>query len=279
MPELPEVETVARDLDAALAGWRIDAAEIHHPAVAAAPDPAAMVEGLLGRRILSVGRRAKFIVFDLSPACFLVVHLRMTGRLLLVDPGTPPEKHTHAILHLQDDANRRRDLHFHDTRRFGRLWLVDDAGLQALFAGLGPEPLGDAFTPAFLNSLLGSRATKLKPLLLNQERLAGLGNIYVDEALFAAGLHPERQAKSLSPAEVDRLYHAIRSVLGEAVAHRGTSLSDAEYRDAQGEKGEHQGHVRVFRRQGQPCPRCGAVIQRTRLGGRGTHFCPSCQPL
>jgi formamidopyrimidine-DNA glycosylase len=279
MPELPEVETVARDLNAALAGWLIADVEIRHPAIAASPDPEAMVRGLAGCRVLRVRRRAKFIVFDLDPAGHLVIHLRMTGRLLLVEAGAPPEKHTHAILHLQGNAGSAVDLHFHDTRRFGRLWLVDAASLLALFAGLGPEPLGDAFTPAFLNAMLATRATRLKPLLLNQERLAGLGNIYVDEALFAAGLHPERQAKSLSPVEVDRLYHAIRSVLGEAVAHRGTSLSDAEYRDAQGEKGGHQLHVSVFRRHGSPCPRCGAAIQRTRLGGRGTHFCPACQPL
>ena len=155
--------------------------------------------------------------------------------------------------------------------------LLDAAGLDSLFAPLGPEPLGDAFSRQDLAALLAGRPTKLKPLLLDQTRLAGLGNIYVDEVLFHAGLNPTWQAKSLSAVEVDRLYEAIRQVLGQAVDHRGTSLSDAEYRDALGNKGGHQDHVAVFRQQGRPCPRCGAIIQRTRLAGRGTHFCPQCQ--
>ena len=278
MPELPEVETIARDMDAALRGCRLRAAEVRHPVVVADPGTGAFCQRLAGQSGAAVRRRGKFIVVDLSGGDHLVIHLRMTGRLLLQKVGTPPEKHTHVILRLQGNNGATRELHFHDTRRFGRLWLVDDAGLEALLARLGPEPLADDFTSAQLAGLLANRSTRLKPLLMDQGSLAGLGNIYTDEALFQAGLHPEREAKSLSPAEVDRLYRAIRQVLTQAVSHRGTSLSDAEYRDTRGEKGQHQGHVAVFRQQGSPCPRCGATIQRTRLAGRSTHFCPQCQP-
>jgi formamidopyrimidine-DNA glycosylase len=225
-----------------------------------------------------VRRRAKYIVFDLAGGDHLVVHLRMTGRLVLADSEAAPLKHTHVVLRFRDTAGEERSLHFHDTRRFGRLWLLDAAGLDSLFAPLGPEPLADAFSRQDLAALLAGRQAKLKPLLLDQTRLAGLGNIYVDEVLFDARLNPTWQAKSLSAAEVDRLYEAIRRVLRQAVDHRGASLSDAEYRDAHGNKGGHQDHVAVFRQQGRPCPRCGAVIQRSRLAGRGTHFCPQCQP-
>jgi formamidopyrimidine-DNA glycosylase len=278
MPELPEVETVARDLHAALGGWQVVGVDVRQSAVIAAPEAVAFAADLTGQTVLAVRRRAKYIVVDLADGGHLVVHLRMTGRLVLAEAGAAPLKHTHVVLQLRNQGGEERALHFHDTRRFGRLWLLDAAGLDSLFASLGPEPLEDRFSRQTLASLLAGRSTKLKPLLLDQTRLAGLGNIYVDEALFHAGLHPTRQAKSLSASEVDRLYQAIRHVLGRAVAHRGTSLSDAEYRDAQGNKGGHQDHVAVFRRQGRPCPRCGAVIQRTRLAGRGTHFCPQCQP-
>jgi formamidopyrimidine-DNA glycosylase len=278
MPELPEVETVARDLHSALSGWQVVGVDIRQPAVIAAPEAEAFAAGLTGQTVLSVHRRAKYIVVDLAGGDHLVVHLRMTGRLVLTDAGAAPVKHTHVVLRFRNAAGEERELHFHDTRRFGRLWLLDAAGLGSLFAPLGPEPLEDAFSRQDLATLLAGRPTKLKILLLDQTRLAGLGNIYVDEALFHAGLNPTWQAKSLSAAEVDRLYEAIRQVLSQAVAHRGTSLSDAEYRDAQGNKGGHQDHVAVFRQQGRPCPRCGAIIQRTKLAGRGTHFCPQCQP-
>ncbi len=278
MPELPEVETVARDLHAALSGWQVVGVDIRQPAVIAAPTAEDFATGLTNRTVRAVWRRAKYIVVDLAGGDHLVVHLRMTGRLVLADAGAAPLKHTHVVLRLRNGVGEECALHFHDTRRFGRLWLLDAAGLTALFAPLGPEPLEDAFSRQDLAALLAGRPTKLKPLLLDQTRLAGLGNIYVDEALFHARLNPTWQAKSLSAAEVDRLYEAIRQVLGQAVAHRGTSLSDAEYRDAQGNKGGHQDHVAVFRQQGRPCPRCGTVIQRTRLAGRGTHFCPQCQP-
>jgi formamidopyrimidine-DNA glycosylase len=274
MPELPEVETVARDLQAGVAGRRITAVEIRHPAAVASPSSQEFAAQLTGKTVGRVWRRAKFIVLDLEPPMHLVVHLRMTGRLLLVPFGSEVAKHTHVVLGLTGDA----ELHFRDTRRFGRMWLVSDDGLARLFAGLGPEPLDAGFSSFDLASILAKRRTKLKPLLLDQGRVAGLGNIYADEALFGAGLHPCREAGSLSADEVRRLHASIRSVLGEAVQHRGTSLSDAEYRDAHGEKGGHQDHVAVFRRQGRPCPRCGGPIQRIVLGGRSTHFCPSCQP-
>ena len=164
MPELPEVETVARDLDAALRGAEITGVDVRQPVVVAAPGAADFPRLLTGRTVLGVRRRAKFIVCDLSGGLHLVIHLRMTGRLLLQAPGTPPEKHTHAVISLRDAAGVARELHFHDTRRFGRLWLVDADGLAALFAGLGPEPLSGDFTADCLAGLLSCRTTKVKPL-------------------------------------------------------------------------------------------------------------------
>lgn len=293
MPELPEVETIARDLRQALPGRHIINVEVRHSDIVAALQSGDFARRLVGSVIQDVWRRGKYIVMDLKtpdggPKGHLVFHLRMTGRLLLKwqipdgqsRPGEAgadlqPEKHTHLILGFQEG----QELHLRDTRRFGRVWLLDEADLGKLLAPLGPEPLLPGFTPQYLAAALKGRTAKLKPFLLNQRNLAGLGNIYADEALFLAGLHPAREARSLSLQEIERLYQAIRQVLQQGLEHRGTSLSDAEYRDALGQKGHHQDHLAVFRRQGRPCPRCGTPIQRLRLAGRSAHYCPECQPL
>jgi formamidopyrimidine-DNA glycosylase len=282
MPELPEVETIARDLHQHLAGWAIVGVTVREPRAIDSLTPQVFSERLTGQRIRSVGRRAKYIVFELEGGERLLVHLRMTGRLLLCAPDEPLSKHTHVVLDLEPGSQSQpaagaTQLRFVDTRKFGRLSLVAPLHLTALDKRLGPEPLLDDFTPQVLSEALRGRRTKLKPFLLDQRRLAGLGNIYADESLFLAGLHPEREARSLTPDEVARLHAAIRHVLATAIGNRGTSLSDAEYRDATGEKGRHLEHLAVFRRTGQPCPRCGTAIQRIRLGGRSTHFCPRCQ--
>lgn len=292
MPELPEVETIARDLQQALPGRRIIEVEVRHGGIIAAPQSADFAQRLVGTVIKDVWRRGKYIIMGLEAQGggrdgHLVFHLRMTGRLLLKkpadNPGRPdeagasllPEKHIHLIIRFQE----RQELHLRDTRRFGRVWLLDDTGLEKLLAPLGPEPLLADFTPQRLATALSGRSTKLKPFLLDQRNLVGLGNIYADEALFLAGLHPAREARSLSFQEVERLHEAIRQVLQQGLEHRGTTLSDAEYRDALGQRGSHQYHLAVFRRQGQPCPRCGTPIRRLRLAGRSTHYCPNCQPL
>ncbi len=282
MPELPEVETIARDLHQHLAGWSIVGVTVREPRVIDSLTPQEFSERLTGQRIRGVGRRAKYIVFELDSGDRLLVHLRMTGRLLLCAPDEPLSKHTHVVLDLEpvtrsESAAVVTQLRFVDTRKFGRLSLVAPWHLEALDGRLGPEPLLDDFTTQVLSEVLRGRRTKLKPFLLDQRRLAGLGNIYADESLFLAGLHPERAAGSLTPDEVARLHAAIRHVLAAAIGNRGTSLSDAEYRDAAGEKGRHLEHLAVFRHTGRPCPRCGTAIERIRLGGRSTHFCPRCQ--
>jgi len=279
------VETIARDLHQHLAGWSIVGVTVREPRVIDSLTPQQFSERLTGQRIRSVGRRAKYIVVELDSGDRLLVHLRMTGRLLLRSPNDPLDKHTHVVLDLESgpvagqgsQVAEATQLRFVDTRKFGRLSLVAPLHLSALDGRLGPEPLLDDFTPQVLSEVLRGRRTRLKPFLLDQRRLAGLGNIYADESLFLAGLHPEREARSLTPDEVARLHAAIRRVLAAAIGNRGTSLSDAEYRDAAGEKGRHLEHLAVFRRTGQPCPRCGTAIERIRLGGRSTHFCPRCQ--
>jgi formamidopyrimidine-DNA glycosylase len=202
---------------------------------------------------------------------YLIVHRRMTGNLFLREPGAPPDAHTVAVFSLDDG----RELRFCDLRRFAKLWLADAAEVAALDRALGPEPLTRRFTAERLAAALRGRRGLLKPLLLNQNLVAGLGNIYVDEALFAARLRPTRTADTLTDADVRRLHRAIRAVLAQGVRNEGTSFRD--YLGAVGQPGRNQMLVEVFRREGQPCPRCRTVILKTRVGGRGTHYCPHCQ--
>jgi formamidopyrimidine-DNA glycosylase len=228
------------------------------------------MQGIAGRRITSVSRRGKYIVISLDEG-YLLIHLKMSGRLRVVHADEPRDKHTHTVFHLDDG----QQLRFHDVRKFGRVYLVEDAA--QITADLGPEPLADDLTADEFRRLLARRSGRLKPLLLNQRFLAGIGNIYADESLFAAGLHPLRKADSLTPDDQGRLYAAIRQVLSQAVQSRGTTLADQGYVDAEGQAGTYQGEIAVYSRSGEPCPVCGEAIQRTRVGGRSTHFCGRCQ--
>jgi formamidopyrimidine-DNA glycosylase len=272
MPELPEVETIRRDLLPLLKGrtftdvWLSPEA----PRLVQAPLPADLARLLPGRRIEDISRRGKFLVFHLSGGLYLVVHLRMTGALLHRPAGAPPDRYVRAVLSLDDGS----ELRFSDLRKFGALWLVPD--LSIVLGRLGPEPLDGGLTPSLLRELTARRRAPIKSLLLDQRALAGLGNIYADEALFAAGLHPQRPASGLSDSEVERLHEAIGRVLTEALADRGASFSD--YVDASGQEGRHQFRVQVFRRTGQPCYVCGREIARVKVAGRSSHFCPRCQP-
>ena len=270
MPELPEVETVARGLCAPLAGRTISGVTVHWPRTIALPTVDGFRRDIVGRRVDSVGRRGKYIVVGLDEG-YLLIHLKMSGRLRVAPAGEPVDKHTHTLFDLDDGWQLR----FHDVRKFGRVYLVDDP--EQVTAGLGPEPLADAFTLDEFRRLLARRSGRLKSLLLNQAFLAGLGNIYADEALFAARLHPLRKADSLTPDEKARLYEAIRTVLRRAIAGRGTTLEDGGYVDARGEVGAYQDQIAVYGRQGDPCPACGTSIRRIAVGGRSTHFCPQCQ--
>jgi len=256
VPELPEVETVVRQLRPDLEGRRIERVEIRRPRTVEPLRPARFRTAVEGGTVARVWRRGS-----------LVGHLRMTGRMQVGgDPGA------YVVLSFSLDDGRR--FFFVDVRRFGRLrWArrPEDA-----LPPLGPEPLGDAFTADWLRTALRRRDKRLKPLLLNQSFLAGLGNIYVDEALFAARLHPLRRARTLDRPAVDRLHAAIRSILAAAVEHEGSTF-DAFYRTPEGQPGSYQHKFRVYGRAGQPCRRCGAPVRRLVVGARGTHVCLRCQ--
>lgn len=271
MPELPEVETYARDLAAVLPGRRLRGARLGWPRQAPRNVPFELDARVAGQTILSVGRRGKYLCLELSDD-WLIIHLKMSGRLEIA-PGTrPPNPHAHTVFTLDGGD----ELRFHDPRKFGRVYVVSDPA--TVTGGLGPEPLDEAFTRSAFAARLRSRRGRLKPLLLDQRFVAGLGNIYADEALFAARLHPLTRADALTDDDIGRLHASIRAVLAQGVARRGTSFSSGGYRDLTGNLGEMQGTLAVFRRTGQPCPACGTPIERLVVGGRSTHVCPACQP-
>lgn len=271
MPELPEVETLAVDLRRLLVGAEFKGVSVLWPRSVAMPSAEELVRELPGRRILDVTRRGKFLVLSLSGPSCLLIHLRMSGQVRVEQATAPVDKHTRVIFYLADS----RQLHFSDPRKFGRIYWTTDP--HCVLSALGPEPLAEDFTADDFVSLLAAHRRALKPLLLDQTVLAGLGNIYTDEALFAANLHPLRKAPTLSLAEGERLYYAIREVLQQAICHRGTTLDDERYQDAEGRPGGHAPYLRVYRRAGELCPRCGTPIERIVIGSRGTYFCPHCQ--
>lgn len=271
MPELPEVETIRRDLAPLLTGRLVVGADVLDGQAVRQPGVDRFIEGLQGQVIEGVRRRGKYLLFPLSSGQTLVVHLKMTGALLWRPAGHPPDPHTRAVWRLEQGP----ELRFADTRRLGNLWLVDAPALDSLIGELGPEPLGPSFTPQILASRLGRRSAPIKAVLLDQTMVAGLGNIYADEALWEAAIQPRRPAAKLATPEISRLHEAISRVLSRALANRGTSFSD--YRDAQGRPGSNQGQLKVYGRAGGACYRCGATIQRMVLRGRSSYFCPSCQ--
>jgi len=273
MPELPEVETVVRGLRASLVGRTIVGVEVRWARSVIPPNPTAFASRLTGQAVTGVGRRGKWVVIALSDGDTLLVHLRMTGQLVLGPEKCLHNRHVRVLFFLDDG----RCLRFSDARKFGRLHLVDDPA--GVLDELGPEPLADDFTAARLQEMLARRRGRIKPLLLNQRFLAGLGNIYTDEALWRARIHPLRRADSLTSTEVRRLHRAIRAVLRAAIASSGTTLRDGTYQRADGRSGEFADRLAVYGREGHLCPRCGATIERIRVSQRGTHFCPRCQSL
>jgi len=293
MPELPEVETVRRSLLPLLAGKRLAQVKIMSPVVAL--PQAADFAVLEGAALQDIKRRGKYLVLQFDSGVKLTVHLRMTGRLVYQDRQEPYCKHTHAVFVFQDDLSGQpikdietgqseenaldgfggKELRFVDVRRFGRLWLGEPEEIGG-FAALGPEPLDDDFSPEKLaHALKKHTKTKIKSAILDQTVVCGLGNIYADETLFLARIHPERLVHTLTAQEIEALAHAMRTVLLTAIANRGTSFRD--YVDGLGEKGSNQNALQVFRRQGQPCPCCGETIHRVKVAGRSSFFCPCCQ--
>lgn len=272
MPELPEVETIRRDLAASLAGERVRRCEVRLPRLITCPDCDEYCARLRGARIEAVGRRGKYLIFSLDRPWEWVVHLGMTGALLLAEEGSPEPKHTHIVLRL----TRPRVLRYVDPRTFGESAVVPAGDYGALrgLASMGPEPLERSFTVKALARALDTRA-KVKPALMDQRRVAGIGNIYADEILFRAGIDPARPADTLDEDELRRLHRAIQRVLREAIRKRGSSVTD--YVDASGRPGSFQLSHLVYRREGQPCAACGEPVRRRVIGGRSCHWCPRCQ--
>jgi formamidopyrimidine-DNA glycosylase len=282
MPELPEVETVARDLRPRLVGATIAGARTSWARTLRTHDPLSFADAVAGRTVLSVGRRAKQLVVELSGEAALTIHLKMTGQLFVVPAASPEDPYIRLVLELADG----RELRFRDIRKFGRVGLygrdpvtgelVSEVGGASVFAAIGPEPLADEFTLREFRRRLRRRKGRLKPLLLDQSFIAGVGNIYADEALWRARLHPLRTAGSLRPPDERRLYESIRGVLAEAVERRGSSIDDYTAPDGDGSMQER---LEVYQRTGEPCPRCGRPIKRIVVGARSTHFCSWCQRL
>ncbi len=274
MPELPEVETIRRQLDVRLPGRRIERATVLDPKLTAPESPQSIEDGLGGRVVRTVARRGKYLSLVLDGGDELVLHLRMTGRLHWRSGSEVDERYLRALLTFDDGST----LTFGDARRFGtaRLLRAGSDDHAAYWDGrVGVEPLSADFTGRVLAELLAARRGPIKPLLLNQALVAGLGNMYVDEALFAARVHPLRVAGGLDADETRRLHRAIRDRLRVAVEAGGASIDS--YRDGLGERGSMQGLLRVHLRAGDPCPRCRVPVRKTSVGGRGTYWCPSCQ--
>jgi formamidopyrimidine-DNA glycosylase len=271
VPELPEVETYARDLAAALVGRAFTGARTTWPRQMPSLAPAEFDARLRGQRVLSVGRRGKYLVFRLETD-WLLVHLKMSGRFAIATPTAPADPLAHTILALDDGS----ELRFHDPRKFGRLYLT--AQPHEILGRLGPDALSATTSLRLFADRLAARRRRLKPLLLDQTVVAGIGNIYADESLWRARLHPLGRADRISPPEVERLYWAVRWVLGRAIALRGTSLTRGGYRDLDGRTGRMRQALAVYGRTGKPCPRCGRAIDRLIVAGRGTHVCLTCQP-
>jgi formamidopyrimidine-DNA glycosylase len=275
MPELPEVETIRRDLEARVVGRRFVGVTIPPDTGKTVPvlkgiDEASFREGIVGARIEGVERRGKYLALRLDTGAALIVHLRMTGALLHRRPEDAPERFLRAVLHLDNGS----ELRFTDMRKFGGFWLLDDID-EAVSAPLGPEPLSEGFTVEGLAQSMAGRKAPVKAILLDQRHIAGIGNIYADEACFEAHIDPRRLGATLTPAEVAELHGAVRSVLLFGVESRGASFKD--YKDVAGESGSMHMHVKVFRRNGKPCYACESIIERVKVGGRSTHFCPTCQ--
>ncbi len=266
MPELPEVETFARALKTELTGHTVLSADLRWARTLAIPSPAQFKKRVAGQRIVDVSRRAKYLVIRLEDY-HLLIHLRMSGDLIIREGKIKPEKHDRLLLHLSN----HKYLAFNDTRKFGRVWLTDQP--DEILGKLGPEPLGADFTAQWLFENLHARKRSLKPLLLDQTFIAGLGNIYTDECLHIAKLHPLASSNNVTKEQAVSLHKAIRTVLKEGIRRNGASI-DWVYRG-----GEFQNFFRVYGREGEPCPVCNTAIQKLTVGQRGTHVCPNCQRL
>lgn len=305
MPELPEVEYTARQLRASVVGATIQEARVFWERIVGHPELPDFRAEIAGRRVEGVRRRGKFLLLDLSGELLLTIHRRMTGNLLLLPPGWEVDmslRESDAVawstkgptffFQVPDGDSQRQEVRyvricfvfsdgrcllFTDPRKFGRIALWPREREDEALAGLGPEPLSAEFSIERFTEGLARRKTGIKQALLDQRVVAGVGNIYADEALFSAGIHPLRRTGSLTPDEIRKLHAGVVSVLTLGIEHGGTSFSD--YRDLWGEAGDNYNHVRVYHQEGKPCSRCGTTIERMVIAQRSAHFCPHCQQL
>ncbi len=268
MPELPEVETIKNELAPWVMGQSLTKVNILDAKVVCGCSAKEARRGLLGRKVESLERRGKYLIFHLSNGSSLIIHLRMTGSLLLNPRGA--DRYARAVFHLSNG----HCFVFNDRRRLGKIWLVDDA--ETVICKLGPEPLGKSFTSAVLNGRLSRHHIPIKAALLDQHIVAGIGNMYADEALFAARIHPLRKADALSPKDVRTLHNAIRRILRAAIDSKGASVDT--YIRPEGELGTAHFDFKVAHKGGEPCPVCGCPIERLAVQNRGTYFCLRCQP-
>ncbi len=284
MPELPEVETIRRDLDENLKGLVIEDIVVEKENLVRGMGD--IREILKGAKFVGVRRRAKLLIFDLEKAgqtIHFVAHLKMTGRFLLRKQGTPKDEYQHITFtlsappsHKASEDSAPSELRFCDLRQFGYLQLVSEAELKEILAGYGPEPLDDLKLSDFISRL--NRRIAIKKLLLDQTVFSGVGNIYANEALFMAKIYPERLANTLSPTEAEKLFHAVNSVLSEGLKHRGTTTRDESFRDVFGQPGENAVNLKVYDKAGQKCANgCGGIVKKMMVGGRGTYYCENCQ--
>jgi formamidopyrimidine-DNA glycosylase len=271
MPELPEVETTVNDLKPYVIGKNVTRGEVFKDNSVAEPSAEIFQKELTGRKLLELNRRGKHIIFTLDDGRFLIVHLRMTGSLIVNPESEEPGKFVRIRIYLND----HNAINFRDVRRFGRMWLVDN--IDNVIGKLGPEPLESDFTPQVLAGILKNRNTPVKSLLLNQTLIAGIGNMYADEALFQAKIHPLRPAGSLSKTEISSLHAAIQNVLKKGIRNKGAS-TDTYFRP-EGTKGGAHLEFQVAHRKGKECPVCGGKVERIVVGQRGTFFCPRCQKM
>jgi formamidopyrimidine-DNA glycosylase len=272
MPELPEVETIRRDLEKRICGLTIEEVTIFDPRVVV--QPKAFVKNLLGKTIVNVSRRAKLLILSLGDHAYWVVHLKMTGQLVLgKNLKAQGCKETKVVMRLSNGEY----LNYNDQRLFGRLIFVKNLKDVPFLKKVGPEPLNGAWNVSILKEALSKRTTPIKVLLLNQEFVAGIGNIYASEILFQAKINPKKSSRKLIESEISALYQSTRSVLHEAIRFRGTSMRN--YRDSSGEKGLFMKRIKVYGRDKEPCCVCQTTIQRIVQGQRSTFYCPQCQPL
>jgi formamidopyrimidine-DNA glycosylase len=271
MPELPEVETIRRDLEKKVKGKKIKEVIIKERKLIKSPSPEKFKKGLEGRKFNAFERRGKFLIISLDSGKKLVIHLKLTGVLIHCPESTPLLNYTRIIFLFSDKTHLR----FNDLRKFGELHLVENEKEVKGIKKLGPEPLGKEFSLSLFQEMLSQKKTKIKPLLMDQKFLAGVGNIYASESLYKAKIHPQRVAFTLTKEEVGKLYKSLQEILKEAIKYRGTSVDS--YRDVEGKKGDYAARLKVYGREGKPCYNCGKPIRRIELGGRGTFFCPNCQ--